>query len=58
MTSHTITGVFWVHLKGYSYALDRKNQFQHWGQKEGVCFEQAYGTKTFVPRISIPALHP
>jgi hypothetical protein len=36
MTLHTITDVFYVHLKGYSCPLDRKNRLERLGPKKGA----------------------
>ncbi len=52
MTSHSI--VFYIHLKGYTCALNRKKPVSAFrAKKEGVCFEVAYATKKLVPKISI-----
>ncbi len=57
MISHTIADVFWVHLKGYSQALNRKKRVSAFrAKKEGICFEVAYTTKNLGLRISVALL--
>jgi hypothetical protein len=38
LTSYTIANIFFVHLKGYSHALNLKNRFQRLGPKKGGVF--------------------